>query len=133
MTLLLDTGFFFFSNPGSQLFWVRDKSCTTSSCMSEDAVVKYDSSISSTYQPVSGIAPQSVTYGDGTRVACNVGSDDLTIGGLAIKSQRICFANIITTTTAQTDGLIGMRHNLIKVSLRLDLPEEQKLMFSGLY
>jgi hypothetical protein len=55
-----------------------------------------------------GFPVQSFQYGDGTKVQCSVIQEAVELGSFAFVS-AVCEATSITTTTAQTDGIIGFR------------------------
>lgn len=97
LTILFDTGSF--------LFWVRSTLCTSSFCSAKDA---YSAATSST--AVAGTIPEPIStrYGDGTRVTCVVAQDTMSLAGIPFANQAFCEATDIITTTAETDGLIGL-------------------------
>lgn len=51
-----------------------------------------------------------ITYGDGSGASGNVGTDDVTIGGVAIQGQHIEMADHLTKSfeTSEGDGLLGL-------------------------
>jgi Eukaryotic aspartyl protease len=91
---------------GSSLFWIRSDKCKTSSCQNENT---FKASVSKSYKSNGKLAvSSSVTYGDGTTVHCLVNQDQVTIGGMLFANQSICEADSIETTTAASDGIIGI-------------------------
>ncbi|KAJ2993835.1 hypothetical protein HDV02_002040 [Globomyces sp. JEL0801] len=102
MVVLFDTG--------SSLFWVRSSNCRAKECINQ---ATYNNAKSSTYKKLTpaslnGEQEQTITYGDGTLVNCTVNQDSLIIGTRIIQNQNICEAYNIETTTASTDGIIGI-------------------------
>jgi Eukaryotic aspartyl protease len=88
---------------GSTGFWVRSALCTSSFCNGKPM---FDSSKSSTF--VAGTLTDDFTYGDGTTAHCVTSQDVLTFGSLSIPNQQVCEADSIVTTTAETDGIMGL-------------------------
>ncbi|KAJ3325190.1 hypothetical protein HDV06_004980 [Boothiomyces sp. JEL0866] len=90
---------------GSSLFWVRSSNCSTSECKNQRS---FNPIKSSSFKGSNASNNVSVTYGDGTAVSCSIHQDQVQMGSKIIKGQNICLANSITTTTASTDGIIGI-------------------------
>ena len=97
LTVLFDTG--------SALFWVRSTKCTTQACTGKTA---YSETVSTTAAAAATARTESIRYGDGTRVTCTVSEDSMLLAGIAVPRQPICQATQITTTTAETDGIVGL-------------------------
>lgn len=101
LSILLDTG--------STLFWVRSTKCRSSFCNGKPM---FNSESSSSFQqgpsPGGNSSSQTITYGDGTRINCTVSQDTVAFGDLKIVNQNICEATLITTSTAETDGIMGV-------------------------
>ncbi|KAJ3270194.1 Vacuolar protease A [Terramyces sp. JEL0728] len=96
LSVLFDTG--------SDVFWVRSKKCSSKECINQRS---FDSGASSTFKSPSNTMI-GLTYGDGTVVNCTVSQDTLTIGSLVLQNENICEAIYIDTSTASTDGIIGL-------------------------
>ncbi|KAJ3321244.1 Proteasome subunit beta type-7 [Boothiomyces sp. JEL0866] len=109
MNVLFDTG--------SDLFWLRGKSCNTDECVGK---ATYDSSKSTSFSAASAKST-SISYGDGTKVQCVIGQDTVTIGKTAIPNQNICIANSIVSPLDSTDGIIGLASFGAKGSSGADL------------
>ncbi|KAJ3271532.1 1,3-beta-glucanosyltransferase [Terramyces sp. JEL0728] len=90
---------------GSSLFWVRSSNCTTAECKNQRS---FNPVKSSSFKGSSASNSVSVTYGDGTAVSCVIQQDQLQLGSKFITKQNVCLANSITTSTASTDGIIGI-------------------------
>ncbi|KAJ3268387.1 N-acetylgalactosamine kinase [Terramyces sp. JEL0728] len=86
---------------GSDLFWVSDKSCT-----GQCGTNKYDLTASSTYKSLN--ARTHIGYGDGTKVYCKLAQDTVQVGATVMQNIPVCLAYDISTTTGETDGLIGL-------------------------
>lgn len=114
-TVLFDTG--------SSLFWIRSSLCTA--CPSSTA--KYVSARSSTFAALStsGNTTKTITYGDGTVVQCIVGSENLSVAGDTLANQSFCQATSIQTTTAETDGIIGIGRPLPAVAASVSASSAQ--------
>jgi len=69
----------------------------------------YDPKKSSTYKKVSG-ATWKISYGDGSSASGDVGTDNVGVGGLSIKSQAVELAKNLSTEFQQGagDGLLGL-------------------------
>ncbi|KAI8088639.1 rhizopuspepsin 2 precursor [Halteromyces radiatus] len=94
---------------GSSDLWIASTLC--SGCSSRQH--KYDPSKSSTYKKEG--KPWKISYGDGSHANGVTGIDTVTLGGLAIKNQRIELAQQESSSFAQgpNDGLLGLGFNTI--------------------
>jgi hypothetical protein len=97
LSVLFDTG--------SSLFWLRSSKCQTAACYNKPA---FSESSSSTFSTIGASVTESITYGDGTNIQCTVGRDTLSIAGLSFPNQNFCQATSIATSTAESDGIIGL-------------------------
>ena len=95
---------------GSADLWVWSTelpSKTTSQYASAHTI--YDPKKSSTYKASSGSTWQ-IQYGDSSTASGNVGTDNVTIGGITIEDQAIELASTLSTQFLQGegDGLLGL-------------------------
>lgn len=69
----------------------------------------FDPSKSSTYKKTSG-STWKISYGDSSSASGDVGTDNVTLGGLTIKNQSIELAKVLSTQFEQdsSDGLLGL-------------------------
>lgn len=69
----------------------------------------FNPSESSTFKTQSG-STWNISYGDGSSASGDVGTDNVTIGGLLIKNQAIELAKVLSTEFQQGagDGLLGL-------------------------
>ncbi|EPE10939.1 aspartic protease [Ophiostoma piceae UAMH 11346] len=112
---------------GSSDLWVFD---TQLSAKSSTGHTLFDSSKSSTFSALKG-ASFFVSYGDGSQVAGNVGTDTVNIGGATVTKQAVELATAVSQSfvnDASTDGLLGLAFS----KLNTVQPTQQKTFFDNL-
>ena len=70
----------------------------------------FDASKSTSFQKTAG-SQWKISYGDGSGAAGTVGTDTVTIGGVAVQNQTVELANKVSQSFVQdtdTDGLVGL-------------------------
>ncbi|KAG9241548.1 aspartic proteinase precursor [Calycina marina] len=102
-TLMLDF------DTGSADLWVWSTLLSKSITSASSGHVIYDSSKSSTYKVSSG-STWKISYGDSSSAGGSVGTDTVSIGGLAIKNQSVELAKTLSAQFKQGtgDGLLGL-------------------------
>ncbi|KAK3685882.1 aspartic endopeptidase [Podospora appendiculata] len=92
---------------GSSDLWLR--STELSKSVSGKGHNTFDPSKSSTFQPATD-KTWKISYGDGSSASGDVGTDNVTIGGLTIKNQAIELAKNLSAqfTQGTEDGLLGL-------------------------
>lgn len=111
---------------GSSDLWVFN---TQLSAKETDGQTLFDSSKSSTFATLSG-ATFLVSYGDGSEVAGNVGTDTVNIGGATVTNQAIEMATAVSASfisDSVSDGLLGLAFSV----LNQVQPTQQKTFFDN--
>lgn len=99
---------------GSSDLWVWSTSLPSSTQSSGSSHTIFDPSKSSTWKASSGETWQ-ISYGDGSTASGTVGTDVVTLGGIAIQNQSVEIAKTISAQFAQSsgDGLLGLAFDSI--------------------
>ena len=105
VAILLDTG--------SDLFWIRKKSCSTCFKAEDFDSGSFDTSTSTTYSASSGNfvteSLGSYGYGDGTTLLnCELAVDRMMIGDLQVPNQTFCAVNQMFAPSYVSDGIMGL-------------------------
>lgn len=111
---------------GSSDLWVFN---TQLSSADQQGHTIYDPTKSSTFQQLNG-ASFSISYGDGSGAAGNVGTDTVNIGGATVTSQAIELATDVSTSFVQdtaSNGLVGLAFS----KLNTVQPQQQKTFFDN--
>ncbi|KAI8924712.1 aspartic peptidase domain-containing protein, partial [Entophlyctis helioformis] len=99
LNVMLDTGSF--------TFWVRSTRCYLGNACRTSAA-QYNPLRSSTFRNSTAVEIER-TYGDGTRVRCEINEDRLTFAGITVPNQKVCVVTgLQTSTSAREDGLLGL-------------------------
>ena len=112
---------------GSSDLWVFD---TQLSAKSSTGHTLFDSTKSSTFSALDGES-FFVSYGDGSQVAGNVGTDTVNIGGATVTKQAVELATAVSqsfVSDTSTDGLLGLAFS----TLNTVQPTQQKTFFDNL-
>lgn len=111
---------------GSSDLWVFN---TQLSAQSTQGHQVFDPTQSSTFNMING-ATFSISYGDGSGAAGNVGTDTVVIGGATVTSQAIELATAVSQSFAQdtaNNGLVGLAFS----KLNTVRPQQQKTFFDN--
>lgn len=111
---------------GSSDLWVFN---TQLAAADQQGHTIYDPTKSSTFQQLNG-ASFSISYGDGSGAAGNVGTDTVNIGGATVTSQAIELATAVSTSFVQdtaSNGLVGLAFS----KLNTVQPQQQKTFFDN--
>ncbi|KAG9248141.1 aspartic peptidase domain-containing protein [Calycina marina] len=111
---------------GSSDLWVFN---TQLASASQQGHTVYDSSNSTTFEEITG-ATYSISYGDGSGSAGNVGTDTVNIGGVTVTSQAIEMATAVSTSfidDTDSNGLVGLAFS----TLNTVTPTQQKTFFDN--
>jgi len=94
--------------------WSTELPSATQSSSSSSHTI-FNPSKSSTFKKTSG-STWNISYGDGSSASGDVGTDNVTIGGLLIKNQSVELAKVLSTEFQQGagDGLLGLAFGSIK-------------------
>jgi hypothetical protein len=112
---------------GSSDLWVFD---TQLSAASQKGHTVYNPAKSTTFKAMTG-ATFSISYGDGSGAAGNVGTDTVNIGGATVTSQAIELATAVSASfvaDTQSNGLVGLAFS----KLNTVKPTKQKTFFDNL-
>ncbi|KAJ3317238.1 hypothetical protein HDV06_001826 [Boothiomyces sp. JEL0866] len=90
---------------GSALLWIFSKDCNSKTCTSQNS---FDPSASSTFTNGTGSQPVTYSYGDGTKIDCNLGQETVQVGSIVMKGIPVCLAYSIDTTVPSADGIMGL-------------------------
>ncbi|QSZ30172.1 hypothetical protein DSL72_004692 [Monilinia vaccinii-corymbosi] len=118
MTMNFDTG--------SADFWVFSTQLPTAS---QSGHQNFDATKSKTFKPIKG-ATWSISYGDGSGAAGNVGTDTVEIGGVTVTEQAIEQATSISKSFVDdtaSNGLVGLAFS----KLNTVKPTQQKTFFEN--
>lgn len=111
---------------GSSDLWVFSTQLPTAS---QSGHQNYDMTKSKSFQAITG-ATWSISYGDGSGAAGNVGTDTVNIGGVTVTGQAIEMATAISksfVTDTQSNGLVGLAFS----KLNTVKPAPQKTFFDN--
>lgn len=111
---------------GSSDLWVFNTQLSTKS---QAGHTNFDPSKSTTFQLMQG-ASFSISYGDGSGAAGNVGTDTVNIGGATVTSQAIELATAVSSSfvaDTQSNGLVGLAFS----KLNTVQPNQQKTFFDN--
>ncbi|EFW99274.1 extracellular aspartic proteinase [Grosmannia clavigera kw1407] len=111
---------------GSSDLWVFN---TQLSAQESDGQTLFDPTKSSTFSSVKG-ATFLVSYGDGSEVAGNVGTDTVNVGGATVTKQAIELATAVSASfisDTSSDGLMGLAFSV----LNQVKPTQQKTFFDN--
>lgn len=111
---------------GSSDLWVFSTQLPAASQVGHS---NYDATKSSTFKLVQG-ATFSISYGDGSGAAGNVGTDTVDIGGATVTSQAIEMATAVSASFVQdtmSNGLVGLAFS----KLNTVKPTQQKTFFDN--
>lgn len=89
----------------------------------------YDSTKSTTFKAITG-ATYSISYGDGSGSAGNVGTDTVTVGGVTVTGQAVELPTAVSgsfVTDTQSNGLLGLAYS----KLNTVKPTQQKTFFDN--
>ncbi len=112
---------------GSSDLWVFN---TQLSAKANGEHTLYDPTKSSTFKMIQG-ASFSISYGDGSGAAGNVGTDVVNIGGATVTRQAVELATAVSASFTQdsaNDGLLGLAFS----QLNTVKPQKQKTFFDNL-
>jgi hypothetical protein len=111
---------------GSSDLWVFN---TQLAAASQTGHTNFDPSKSTTFKLMQG-ASFSISYGDGSGAAGNVGTDTVNIGGATVTSQAIELATAVSSSfvqDTQSNGLVGLAYS----KLNTVKPTAQKTFFDN--
>ncbi|KAF7917517.1 uncharacterized protein EAE97_012045 [Botrytis byssoidea] len=111
---------------GSSDLWVFSTQLATAS---QSGHQNYDASKSTSFKAIQG-ATWSISYGDGSGAAGNVGTDTVNIGGATVTGQAIEMATAISASfvsDTQSNGLVGLAFS----KLNTVKPAQQKTFFDN--
>jgi hypothetical protein len=111
---------------GSSDLWVFSTQLPRAS---QQGHTNFDSAKSTTFKPIQG-ATFSISYGDGSGAAGNVGKDTVNIGGATVTSQAIELATAVSDSFVQdthNNGLVGLAFS----KLNTIKPTKQKTFFDN--
>jgi len=111
---------------GSSDLWVFNTQLSTAD---QAGHTIYNPSKSTTFKMLTG-ATYSISYGDGSGSAGNVGTDTVNLGGATVTSQAIELATAVSTsfvTDTQSNGLLGLAFS----QLNTVKPQQQKTFFDN--
>lgn len=111
---------------GSSDLWVFN---TQLGAQSTSGHQVFDPTQSSTFQMING-ASFSISYGDGSGAAGNVGTDTVVIGGATVTSQAVELATAVSQSFVQdtsNNGLVGLAFS----KLNTVQPQQQKTFFDN--
>ncbi len=111
---------------GSSDLWVFN---TQLAATSQTGHTNFDPSKSTSFKLMQG-ASFSISYGDGSGAAGNVGTDTVNIGGATVTSQAIELATAVSTSFVQdtnSNGLVGLAFS----KLNTVKPTQQKTFFDN--
>ncbi|KAI9750169.1 MAG: hypothetical protein M4579_006580 [Chaenotheca gracillima] len=93
---------------GSADLWVWSTELPSSTTSQSSGHTIFDSSKSSTFKATN--STWQISYGDGSSASGNVGTDNVTIGGLVVKKQAVELAQKLSSEFASGagDGLLGL-------------------------
>lgn len=111
---------------GSSDLWVFS---TQLPAASRQGHVAYDPTKSATFKMIQG-ATFSISYGDGSGAAGNVGTDTVNLGGATVTAQAVEMATAISASFVQdtaNNGLLGLAYS----KLNTVKPQQQKTFFDN--
>lgn len=111
---------------GSSDLWVFNTQLATAS---QTAHTNFNPQKSTTFKMMTG-STFSISYGDGSGAAGNVGTDTVNIGGATVTSQAIELATAVSTSfvqDTQSNGLVGLAFS----KLNTVKPQQQKTFFDN--
>ncbi len=111
---------------GSSDLWVFDTQLSTKS---QAGHTNFDATKSTSFKLLTG-ASFSISYGDGSGAAGNVGTDTVNIGGATVTSQAIELATAVSASfveDTQSNGLVGLAFS----KLNTVQPNQQKTFFDN--
>jgi len=111
---------------GSSDLWVFN---TQLNAASQTGHTVFDPSKSKTFKPLQG-ASFTISYGDGSGAAGNVGTDTVNIGGATVTGQAIEMATAVSSSfvqDTQSNGLVGLAFS----KLNTVKPTQQKTFFDN--
>jgi hypothetical protein len=111
---------------GSSDLWVFNTQLSTAS---QTGHTNFDPNKSTSFKFITG-AKWSITYGDGSGAAGNVGTDTVDIGGATVTSQAIELATAVSSSFVQdtsSNGLVGLAFS----KLNTVKPTQQKTFFDN--
>jgi hypothetical protein len=111
---------------GSSDLWVFNTQLATAS---QSGHTVFNSAKSTTFKTLTG-ATFSISYGDGSGAAGNVGTDTVNIGGASVTSQAVELATAVSSsfvTDTQSNGLVGLAFS----KLNTVQPTQQKTFFDN--
>jgi hypothetical protein len=111
---------------GSSDLWVFNTQLSTAS---QTGHQNFDSTKSPTFKLIQG-ASFSISYGDGSGAAGNVGTDTVNIGGATVTKQAIELATAVSSSfvqDTQSNGLVGLAYS----KLNTVKPTQQKTFFDN--
>ncbi|KAK0621950.1 penicillopepsin [Bombardia bombarda] len=111
---------------GSSDLWVFNTQLSAKSTTGHQV---YDPTQSSTFKMIQG-AKFSISYGDGSGAAGNVGTDTVEIGGVVVENQAVELATAVSASfvqDVQNNGLLGLAFS----QLNTVKPQQQKTFFDN--
>lgn len=111
---------------GSSDLWVFSTQLSTAA---QSGHQNYDSTKSTSFKTMTG-ATWSISYGDGSGAAGNVGTDTVNIGGATVTGQAIEMATAVSASfisDTQSNGLVGLAYS----KLNTVRPTSQKTFFDN--